>query len=340
MRRLVTRALESLGGGSPGHRLLVLIYHRVLPAPDPLYPNEPDARRFRLHMATLRTDFNVVPLREAIERLRRDDLPPRSVAVTFDDGFRDNAEVAAPILAALGIPATFFVATGYLGGGWMFNDGVIEACRRVQTGTWHTGVPELGTVEVRADVPRGELALRLIYGLRYLDAGRRLQAAATLLETARAAAPSDLMMTPDQVRALRAAGHDIGGHTVSHPILARLSDEEAAAEIGGGRRALEDILGEPVRLFAYPNGVPDRDYGPRDVALVRDAGFEAAVTTAWGYADAGCSAYEVPRIGSWDAQAWRFSARLALARARHRGTGCRDPQEAGAPVVGEGVRHA
>jgi peptidoglycan/xylan/chitin deacetylase (PgdA/CDA1 family) len=118
---------------------------------------------------------------------------------------------------------------------------------------------------------------------------------------------------------------DIGGHTRSHPILAGLSDVEAEREIAGSKADLEDLTGAPVDLFAYPNGRPDRDYGPRDVALARRVGFRAAMSTAWGFADQRSDRYQIPRVGSWGESAWRFSARLTLARAGSRGASCTMP---------------
>jgi hypothetical protein len=170
---------------------------------------------------------------------------------------------------------------------------------------------------------RPTLAARLTSALKYLSPAARAQCAERLLATAGAPRPTTLMMSRDQVRELHRAGMTLGGHTGGHPILARLDAAEAAAEIRRGKAELESIIGERVSLFAYPNGQPDVDYGPRDTGLVRDAGFDAALTTAWGYADRATDRFQLPRVGSWGRDPWRFSARLALARAFSRGDGCR-----------------
>ena len=169
---------------------------------------------------------------------------------------------------------------------------------------------------------RPALAYEMIARLKYVDTARRVDCASRLMETAHAAAPPGIMMTRDQLRQLHSAGMDVGGHTRSHPILTGLPDTTAEQEIAGGKADLEDVTGARVELFAYPNGQPGRDYGPRDVALVRRLGFRAALSTAWGFADRQSDPHQISRVGSWGDSAWRFSGRLALARAGTRGESC------------------
>ena len=80
-------------------------------------------------MRFAKANFNVISLADGVAGLKRGCLPPRALSITFDDGYRDNHDIALPILLQLGLPATFFVATGFLDGGRMFNDTVIEAVR-------------------------------------------------------------------------------------------------------------------------------------------------------------------------------------------------------------------
>lgn len=117
-------------------------------------------------------------------------------------------------------------------------------------------------------------------------------------------------MSSDQVRALHRAGMQIGAHTVNHPILARLGRDEAMREIGDSKRRLESITGAPVTLFAYPNGRPGDDYDDASVALVREAGFEAAFSTTWGAARLVSDRFQLPRFTPWDRGRGRFGLRL------------------------------
>ncbi len=299
-----------LSVGPEGRRLVILHYHRVPEVPDPMNPDLLEKPAFAVHMQALADVFNVVSLSEGLEQLREGTLPPRAVAITFDDGYADNYQVALPVLQQFRLPASFFVAAGFLDGGCMFNDLVVEACRVAPRGAWHTQVGILGTVQVAEGPERVRLASQLIGHLKYLAADERLVAARNLLRSAGAAPPDHIMMTSDELRALQRAGMEIGGHTLSHPILARLADAEAEHEIRAGKVALESLLGAPVAHFAYPNGKPGTDYLPRDVALAQAAGFSAALTTVWAGARRTGDHFQIPRVGSWDRSRERFCARL------------------------------
>jgi peptidoglycan/xylan/chitin deacetylase (PgdA/CDA1 family) len=107
------------------------------------------------------------------------------------------------------------------------------------------------------------------------------------------------MMNADEVRGLAEAGVEIGAHTVTHPILSKLSPDAAWAEIADSKAALESILGCKVKTFAYPNGRPEKDFTAADVERVRKAGYIGAVTTKWGCATPQADAFEIPRQGIW-----------------------------------------
>lgn len=307
---LACRALSGMLALSPlRQRLSILIYHRVLPQPDPLFPGEIDAERFAQHLHFLKQCFNIIPLSEAVHGLRHGGLPARAACITFDDGYADNAEIALPILQRHGVSATFFVATGFLNGGRMWNDTVIELIR---------GAPEqvdlaslgLGRFTLDNIDSRRHAIGALLDALKYLPLAAR-QAQVDAMGSLIAAAPrNDLMMNDEQVRQLHRAGMEIGGHTVNHPIVARLDGAAARAEIADGKAALEQIIGDKVRLFAYPNGKPGQDYLAEHVAIVKQLGFEAAVSTAWGAAARGSDLFQLPRFTPWDRGQLRFTLRM------------------------------
>jgi peptidoglycan/xylan/chitin deacetylase (PgdA/CDA1 family) len=287
-----------LSPSGPRAKLSILIYHRVLPDTDELLPGEVSAQSFEAQMIALKSAFNVLPLSEAIARLKSTSLPARAACITFDDGYADNASIALPILQRHGLPATFFIATAYLNGGRMFNDTVIHAIRhsridRVDLTELGLGEHELGTLE-----DKRKALSKILWNIRYhLPVNQRENAAEEIAQQlAYIPAPKDLMMDDRQVKAIADAGMEIGGHTANHPILARLDTAAACQEVAEGKEYLEALLGAKVTLFAYPNGRPGIDYLPEQTDIPRKLGFESAVSTHWGAANKGCDIFQLPRF--------------------------------------------
>ncbi|WP_341888281.1 polysaccharide deacetylase family protein [Variovorax sp. YR752] len=307
-------SLMSPGGASA--RLSILIFHRVLPAHDPLNPDEPDAGEFEQRMRWVRSWFDVLPLGEAVQRLRENRLPARAMSITFDDGYADNEAVAAPILQRLGLPATFFISTGYLDGGCMWNDRVIEAVRHCSDAMLDLTPLGLAAYPLTTPAQRRAAVVAILNGIKHLDPAQRARRTTQIVVACGDRPSPALMMSGDQLRRLRASGMEIGAHTVTHPILTRLDLESARSEMAEGKAALERLLGEPVSLFAYPNGVPGQDYAAEHARLARECGFEAAVSTAWGAARAGTDLFQLPRFTPWDRSRLRFGARLLANLAR------------------------
>ncbi|KQZ26058.1 polysaccharide deacetylase [Duganella sp. Root1480D1] len=303
-------ALSLLSGG--GRRApAILIYHRVLPQADPLFPGEVYREQFERQLGWLKSRFNVLPLLDAVRLAAQGRLPARSACITFDDGYADNAEVALPVLQQHGLHATFFIATGFLDGGRMWNDTVIETVRRAPGEVFDATPLGLGRHAIDSWDARRKTIGALIGQLKYLPMEQRLQEVGKVASLAGVELPRDLMMSSAQLRKLHGAGMGIGGHTVNHPILARLPADEARQEIAQGRAALETVLDAPVRVFAYPNGKPGQDYLPEHVAMVREMGFDAAVSTSWGASRGETDWYQLPRFTPWDQGIGKFGLRLA-----------------------------
>jgi peptidoglycan/xylan/chitin deacetylase (PgdA/CDA1 family) len=107
------------------------------------------------------------------------------------------------------------------------------------------------------------------------------------------------------------SGMEIGGHTASHPILTQMENSAACTDIATGKEMLEDIIRAPVRVFAYPNGKPGRDYLPDHVRMVKKLGFDAAVSTAHGAARKDSDLHQLPRFTPWDQRPMRFALLMA-----------------------------
>lgn len=299
--------------GWPVHRqtLTILIFHRVLPAFDPLRPGEAVAATFDLRMQFIARHFAVLPLHEAVARLQRGSLPPRACCITFDDGYADNLTVALPILQRYRLPATVFVATGYLDGGRMFNDAVIDAITRTEGPVLDLRDLGLGQHPLASIEERRAVVSTILEHLKYKPPTERATDVETLLRlTACGTLPQDIMLTSEQVRELSNYGVEIGGHTVAHTILTTLDDDGARQEMALGKQKLEAITGRPVRTFAYPNGRPRRDYAARHVAMAREAGFELAVSTESGVGKPDSDIFQLPRFSPWGASTTMLGARM------------------------------
>jgi peptidoglycan/xylan/chitin deacetylase (PgdA/CDA1 family) len=233
------------------------MYHRVTDEPvGGLGSMVVSSRRFRQQMAYVRRRFRVLPLAEVVAGLRGDrPLPPRAAAITFDDGYRDNLTVAAPILRSLGLPATLFVATGPQERGEPFWWDALELAGR--------------PADARAAVKRAAYAEM-----------RRI-VAETLAElspdTVRAAVDR-LYMSWDEVREWAGMGLTLGAHTTTHPIMSRLTPAEVVSEVLPARARLEREAGATLPFFAYPNG-REGDFTAETQRILAAHGFAAAFST-------------------------------------------------------------
>ncbi len=324
MIRWLTAAVSPAGERA---RLAAFLFHRVPERTDPMFPGEPDARRFDAIVRWIASQFHVLDPIEACERLVAGTLPARAAVLTFDDGYRDNAEIALPILERHGVRAAFFIATAYLQGGAMFNDRIFEALRRTERTTIDVGAlldgaaagppngmpepadPDAARLSIGDAASRRAGAERIIALVKHRSPHEREQAVERLETQCGVRARFDPMMRPEQVRELRLRGMTVGGHTRTHPILVALEEDAAWEEIRGGRDDLRALLGEEIDLFAYPNGRLDRDFDPTHAAMALRAGYRFAFTTEPGAAERGTDVSMLPRFTPWDRTRTRFGLR-------------------------------
>jgi len=274
-------------------RLTILCYHRVLPADRKAAYFCPDLvvtpESFRLHCRTLARYFTILPLSEAVDMWRKWSEPQRPIAVvTFDDGYRDNYENAAPVLDETGLRATFFVIAGLVDtttSTWYdrlaWSLGSLRRQGRLKEMLGQPAMAELlgCSLDDRADLDG--IRRRLIVTAKALDVEKR-RALLEQLETAagprQADASEDSIMTWRQLAELADAGHEIGSHSQTHEILTQLNDASLESEVTGSRELLEKRLGRCVRAFCYPNGNADE----RVTHAVDTAGYACAVTVTPG----------------------------------------------------------
>ena len=234
---------------------------------------------FRAQCEHIRRYYTPVPMSDvAAWAVGKAELPPRAVAVTVDDGYRDFAEVAAPLLREFGIPSTVYIVTDFADqADWLWWD---QAA--------HLYGQESG------------VAAKVLEWIEKPDSERRKELAALAVRQGKklpAAAPAVYAgLDWHQMRELAKSGVEFGGHTRTHPILARLESAEAQrAEVSWCQRRLTEELGQPAVHFCYPNGRP-QDFDEDSVEAVREFGFQTAVTTNRGLNYQGVDQFRLRRL--------------------------------------------
>ena len=282
-------------------RLAIVMFHGV--EDEPLSPacwHVLDSAMYRRQLEYIREHFNVLPLEEALERLAAGTLPPRAMAITFDDGTRNLATHAVPVLRELGLPAAVFLATGPMDSGeTLWPDRLWLAIARTTATEADLRALGLGTKSLEGNANRGKVYAAAVQRLKDLADVRRI---AGLDEVLGALGHNDgdggpfRMLSWDEAREMVGDGLvTLYPHSVTHPILARCSDDKVQREIADSCTALERETGWTPTVFAYPNGRP-QDFDARAQDELRRCGVRWALSTAPGFADSRCDPMALPRL--------------------------------------------
>lgn len=269
-------------------KVAILRYHSVLPEPEIFGGSigsgiTHSAESFAQQIQFIASKCRPVTLDQVCAFLQgREELPCGAVAITFDDGFADNLEVAAPILAHYGVPAAFYLAVDY-----------IE--NRMQP--WYVRLRNAFTVSKvsRWEVEGGtgfEMSDEEQRRQAFLDSTRKcaklcrvsqeklLSEIETKLEVEPFAVP--VMLTWSGARELISQGHIVGSHTLSHPNLAYIKSDELRDEIVSSKTEIEKQVGSPVTHFSYPSPILEPHYSDDSMEIIRSAGYLSAVTCRRG----------------------------------------------------------
>ena len=265
------------------------MYHRVADISFDPWRLAVSPAYFAEQMEVLHEHFDPVPLAE-LSTDPRSAPRSRSVAVTFDDGYRDGLDDGKPVLERYGIPATVFVTSGYVGSSRDFWWDELE--RICFTGEFGSRT-DISGLNVNPALAPGDLTLDLWSQLHPLTFEVRRERLDELAEAARVPpTESPNTMTMEELAQLADGGLvEIGGHTVNHPSLALLSPEAQYEEIHGNRMQLEQMIGRPVTSFCYPHG----EFTQKTAVLVQEAGYERACSSIAGPVRAGVDPFQIPR---------------------------------------------
>jgi|SRR5208283_2347613 len=304
-KALVSSSILRLASRLTPPSAAILAYHSVEEAPpftNHIFGASTSRAQFEEHMKTLARKFRPVSVEEVVQFAKSGlQLPPGAVAVTFDDGFADNYDLALPILNRYGIPASFYIMVNAV------ENGTLPWYCRLRfafhaTNKMEWKEPANGRA-YRLDVPEERrAALNLAW-----DTGAKLTGSVqerfiggveVALGTEPANAPHGFMMTWEQVRSLRKAGHTVGAHTLSHPNVAQVSASEARSEIVESKKRLEEKMGEAIEHFSYPHPALSPCWSSQTLEITREAGYKSAVLTTPGQVRAGDEPLALKRVNT------------------------------------------
>ena len=289
-------------------RLLVLCYHGVVaeeaPEDEYRYRNTVGVATFRKQLSTISRLLNPVCLDDVLMAIRGvKPLPPYSVLVTFDDGYRNNLIHAAPVLEEYGVPAVFHVTTDYIGRTdilWTqeLHERVMGWTRPIlpmPDGSPDVPIP-LGTKQRIRIAEHVRAVCKQVCNEARIDYLNCLRSGGDASQPLDGSGELFAFMTWEDVRALHQRGFEIGSHTLTHPILSRLTNNALQRELRRSKAIIEERVGTACRCIAYPNG-GRRDVSPTVISEVRSAGYQIGLTTIPRLNSIPCPAFEIGRIG-------------------------------------------
>lgn len=263
--------------------LLVLNYHRVGELADNAFDDatfSATAELFRDQVTYLKQRFAVPPVHDILESLARGRLDDPTVLVTFDDGYRDNHEIAFPVLRDLGVPACFFVVTGLLDASVLpWWDHIAYSVKRTTVEVLRLEYPERLEFDLRT-TPRARATWRILRAYKdasHLDQPRFFDelAAQTRVSVDGKKLGQTLFMSWDAAREMARAGMTIGSHTATHPVLAALPEAAQRGELLESREQIGRMVGTRPDVLAYPVGGPGA-FTDLTKRLAREVGYRAA----------------------------------------------------------------
>jgi len=294
---------------------LILGYHRISAVEDDFYQVCVSPENFARHMEALREYAHPISLSKLVQSLKQNVLPPKSVAVTFDDGYADNLHVAKPILEKYDIPATVFICTGYLGREFWWDElerlvlssqADPRALRLRAGGAQFKWNPPQANSEVGNPEVRRQFRRSLYHFLLSLDVEDQTYAMGVIRSWSEVSSPGistpRAMSEEELLRLVDGGLMELGAHTSHHPMLPQLSFERQKEEIQSSKRDLEALLSEKIAGFSYPNGRATVDAK----RLVREMGFTYACTSLHDVIRPGSDVYELTRFWQRDVDGDRF----------------------------------
>ena len=304
---------------------IILLYHRVtkLTSDPQLLAVSPE--HFSEHMEVLRKNTRPLPLQQLTKEMRAGSLTRRGVVITFDDGYSDNLNEAKPILERYGFPATVFVPSGNIDTSSEFWWDDLERIfllpgklpeslfLSINGQKYHWDMEEWveytdedyrrfckwNVFELEIPTIRHNIYMKLCELLRNLAIKERNSIVSYIVNWSGKPAKgrkTHRVLSASELRMITEGGLvEIGAHTVNHPVLATISQEEQIHEIRQNKSALENTLSHPINSFSYPFGSM-ADYTVDTVKIINEAGFDNACSNFPGKVQNGTDFFQLPRF--------------------------------------------
>lgn len=260
-------------------QISILVYHRVGDSTDEWSLNPLCEKIFEYHVKYLsRNNFEIVSLNDLSEMITYGTLPKKAAVITFDDGYKDNYEVAFPILKKYNAPATIFLATGPVEEKKLFWWDLVNYVL-FHTDKESIDIKDIGTYQLSCDEDRSNAGLNIQEKLKKVDNNKKESLIDELINLTDVNIPEKLgnkyVLSWKEIKRMNKNSIEFGAHTVNHPILTNVSLDEAKWEILNSKNSIEENLGTDVNSFAYPNG----DFNDNISSLVENIGFNSSVST-------------------------------------------------------------
>jgi peptidoglycan/xylan/chitin deacetylase (PgdA/CDA1 family) len=278
-------------------RFVILCYHGIGESGNPLNP-APTSEAFEAQMFFLRKHYRVVSMEEVCKELREPQTTEPGVAITFDDGYRSAYTVAFPILQKYRLPATIYVTLDCVETGQVaWYDRVFLAMAVAPSGELQLDLEGPWKFQLNSHEDRVRAAFEVVACLRALPNSRRRECCALLEKKIGLPqnALSSRVLTWEQIHTMHKAGINFGSHTLTHPVVSKLTLAELACELTESRRLLEEKLGTPVLDFAFPFG-KESDCSVAAVEQLARSGYRSAATTTPGVNTPQVNPFELRRL--------------------------------------------
>jgi peptidoglycan/xylan/chitin deacetylase (PgdA/CDA1 family) len=291
--------------------IIIQTYHRVTISRDHLEPGWPTADEFKRQISWLKNNTTVIDLVDYSQKLdSKDSEGILYSAITFDDGYLDNALIAAPILKALNVKATFFIATVGLDAGHLYSDTIREAIRKTNLEIFHYPPLFPQAIQLRSSENKRLAVSAINTRLKRLDFKQRTLHVRDIAEYLSFSHQSRLTMSSAEVQGLVSAGHGIGAHSHLHVIPTSDSLEFFTDDALTSKRQLESITNTEVKMFAYPNGKPSVDFNDTHRAALVSVGYKAAFSSENKVAIGTDDRLSIPRFSIWGQNKLRWQIDL------------------------------